>query len=426
MRFGWPKVKQFCIQYRKIILFCAIAAFVLPEVTVYFHRGGRGADIGGYIRAGDDALHLRNLYRHSAPGKNNTWPPFFSFFAIPLALSKQWLGLPITKELWYFFNFFCLIALMKIWASFLQGSAPKLVSDKKPDFTSPIMFVPFFALLSPFVKNYFMLQINVFILFILTLCIYFHRKGKGIPAGICIGFAASLKALPGFFVIYFALRKQWKVVAAAVVSGIAFTLMPLLFYGVEGYISLITTWLDISLNQPLVVGYDTHSNQSIYAFWERLLAHQLNLVSVENKVIGTAAKFSGLAVMITTMVFFLRKPYDRHSYRALIEFSAGIIIMMLLSPIAWGHYWVLLYPAAFLTLSLPLMFSYKPPNKAFWYLTGIWIGLIEIPYLTGMMGERFFKKFSVFTLSALLLLVLLVIVHRYVLPEIPLVREKEK
>src|SRR5512133_339935 len=141
-------VVAFCKKHARIILYIALLAIILPEITVYFHKPARGADIFGYLAAGHDALALNDLYANSAPGKNNTWPPFFSFFISPLALISDFAGIPFTKIFWYFVNFTALILSMKIISIFLYEKNPSLFKHSTFSFTSDTVFVPALLFLS--------------------------------------------------------------------------------------------------------------------------------------------------------------------------------------------------------------------------------------------------------------------------------------
>jgi hypothetical protein len=79
---------NFCQKYRKLIFYIALAAIVLPEVTVYFYRPNRGFDIYGYLSAGNDALRLENLYRISEPAKTIPGLHFFFFLYSTCSFSK--------------------------------------------------------------------------------------------------------------------------------------------------------------------------------------------------------------------------------------------------------------------------------------------------------------------------------------------------
>lgn len=406
-------VARFFKKFRKVFFFVVLAGVVLPDVAVYFHKQNRGHDINGYISAGKDALNLENLYRISAPGKNNTWPPFFSFFSIPLAISQNLLGLPVTKELWYLVNFISFIATMQIISLLLYKKKASFFPDNSGfDFTSDLIFVPFFLILPGFVYNFFMLQINMLVLFLAIAGYYLHTKEKDWSAGFFFGLAAAIKAYPGLFLIYFLLRKQWKVAGSTILWGIGFTILPVLFYGFEGYCNLMMEWISISFLKPFIIGYQSWNNQSLYAFWERLLAHQLHITEPASVIIKTANYSSIIAISITVFSFLLRSPYRKSSVSGFIEFSAVCIMMMLFPPIAWRHYWVLLLPA---TASVYYCLRKIPQDVSapVKYLFTTYIILIGIPYLASKSAIAVFLKMnSNYTFSALVLLAALIILHR--------------
>ena len=399
------KFVSFCKKYRIIIFWIAVASFVLPEVTVYFQRSARGGDINGYISAGQNALQLGDLYKDSAPGKNNTWPPFFSFFAVPLALSEKYIGLPLTKEWWYFVNFICLIAAMKIWIMLLYTRKPSFIPNGKFDFTSDLVFVPFLMILPAMVYNFFMLQINVFILFLLSAGFYLHTKDKKAASGLLFGLAGAIKAYPGIFAIYFLLRKQWKTAFSTIVSGILFTLSPIIFYGVDRYLKLMESWLSLSFGKPFIVGYIRHNNQSLYAFWERLLAHQLSITQPASVLIKAMTYSSILAIFATIVIIICRRRYRAGSFDSLIEIAIFCIMMIIFAPIAWIHYWVLLFPASaiiyFSIRTRPAIFK-----GSFKYLFITSILLMQIPYITDKTQiADFLKAYSAYTIAAVLMIV---------------------
>jgi hypothetical protein len=407
------RIKQLIIRHRFLILLVFTLAFVLPEVSVYFNRPGRGADISGYLHAGSDALHAAPLYQYSQPGKNNTWPPFFSFFVIPLSLSAKNLGMPLTKELWYFFNFLCLIAVIQLWTEMLYGSRPRFYFRGSFDFSSPRVFVPFLLLLPPFVNNFFMLQINVFILFLVSLGLYSLIKNRNLSAGLCFGLAAALKAFPVIVLLYLLLRRRWKTAAFMAASCLLFSLLPIMTYGVDSFSGLIRQWLSISLLQPLIIDNRGHNNQSLYAMWYRLLVYWLQSAGPGSMLLKITTLGSSAALLIVSMMVFVRKKFSARSPSAIMEFAALCIMMNLFSPIAWVHHFVFIYPAMAVVWWAynkgPLFFK----KNVYTYGFSVWSVLILLPYVFTKFIGTLFKACSNYTLASLLLLFwLLVMVVR--------------
>lgn len=404
---------NFCKKYRIPIFYILLAAIVLPDVTMYFHKPNRGGDFHGYLTAGHDALKLEDLYRFSAPGSNNTWPPFFSFFSIPFAISEDLIGLPFTKELWYLLNFSAFVAAASMIMFLIHKKKPTFFPGKsKFDFTSDLIFVPFFLILPAFVHNFFMLQINSLILFfIISGCLFFIR-GKEWKAGFFFGLAASIKAYPGLFLIYFLLRKQWKTAGAIILWAVAFTLSPMLFYGFEQYIYLMKEWLSISFLKPLIVGYHSSANQSLYAFWERLLAHQLHVAVPASGLIKIANLVSILSVMIIVFSSIVRFPLKKTSITIVVEISIICTMMILFSPIAWRHYWILLLPAT-TTIYYCIRKIPQVVTPLIRTLFIAYIILIGVPYfLSGTFIANFLRIYSCYTFAGLIIIQMLILLHK--------------
>jgi hypothetical protein len=403
------RIKQLFTRNRSLILIVLTLAFVLPEVTVYFSRPARGADIFGYLGAGSDALKKAPLFEHSRPGKNNTWPPLFSFFVVPLSLSAEHLGIPVTKELWYFFNFLCLIGVLQLWSEMLYGSRPKFVAPARFDFSSPKVFVPFLLLLPPFVNNFFMLQINVFILFLVSLGFFCLTKKHPVAAGLCLGLAAALKAFPAIILLYLLVKREWKTSVSMTLAGLLLSLLPATSCGIDSFIVLFRQWLSISLFQPLIIDNGGLNNQSLYAMWYRLLVYQGHCVEPTSLAFKIITVGSIVMIITASMLVFARKKLDADSPSMLIEGAAVCIMMNLFSPIAWIHHFVFLYPAVAVAWwgygKGPVFFKKNV------YRHGLiaWSVLILLPYVFTKMIGTLFKACSNYTLSALLLLLFLLV-----------------
>ena len=398
----------FAKKHRKTILILIVLAVVLPEVSVYFFRPGRGADIHGYIQAGQDALALKNLYLDSTSGRHNTWPPFFSIICMPLALLDRYLGLPPTKEIWYFFNFFLLIAASKMWMSLLVGERPKFISDEKLDFTSDIVFVPLLIILPAVINNFYWLQINPLILFLVIYGYYFYRKNSFFVGGIFFALAASLKAFPVLILFYFIIRRRWKIAMWMVIFGLVFTISPILFYGVSDFLEMFGKWLTISFRQHFVV-WHYHDNQSLYAMWERYLFLFLKVTQPASLLIHVFYWASVLILLFMTVMVFLKADYQEHSWRAAFEFSSICILMIIFPPIGWRHYFIFLYPAVATTYLFLKRHSFLFGIKSIKILFIVSITALVLPYFLGKHIAYLLRMANNWTWAAIFLNALILI-----------------
>jgi hypothetical protein len=393
------------------VLFVVLAAIVLPQVTVYFARDSRGADINGYIAAGEAALRLDNLYANSSFAHNNTWPPFFSFAVIPLAWSARALGKPWTKELWYAFNFLCLVGAILLWSRLLLKTPVSFVSRTRTDFTDPRVFWPVVFVLPGIISNFFMLQINACILLLVTLGLYLFTRRRLWQGALFIALAASMKVVPGLLLVYFLLRRQWRFGAWMAFWGALFTLSPAIAYGTDAFAKLFTSWLSISSPAHAIIGYGKANNQSLYAATERLLAHQLGIVPAGSTVISIVAGLTGLALLAGSLAVFMRRKYECGTAAALLEFSSMCLLMVLLSPIAWGHYWVLAYPASATVFIVLCANPQYRRIRTIRYLMVAWIALLLLPFIAGGSVGFWFRRFSSSTWSAITLNALVLALH---------------
>lgn len=281
------------------------------------------------------------------------------------------------------------------------------------DFTSDRIFVPFFLVLPAFIATFYWLQINMLLLLLIISGLFFYNNQKEWKAGFFFGLAASIKAYPGLFLIYFLLRKQWKAAIATLLWSIAFTVSPMLFYGFEKFTVLMTEWISMSLFKPLGPDYVSTYNQSLYAFWERLLVHQLYIVETAPSRLINIANYCSIALIaIFSFSSILKVPHKRGSVSGMIEFSIICVMMIMFPPIAWRHYWVLLLPA---TVSIYYCMRMIPgvTTPLVRYLLFIYVILMGIPYFFSRtpVGE-FFKFYSCYTIAALAILAILLILHR--------------
>ena len=171
-------------------------------------------------------------------------------------------------------------------------------------------------------------------------------------------------------------------------------------------------WISMSLLNPLEPGLGTY-NQSLYAFWERLLVNQLRIVETAPSHLISIANYCSIA-LIAIIVFssILNFPHKRASISAMIEYSIICVMMILFPPVAWRHYWVLLLPA---TVSIYYCMRMTPGiiTPLVRYLLSMYVFFLGIPYLFSKtpIGELF-KYYSCYTIAALVILAVLIILHR--------------
>jgi hypothetical protein len=184
-------------------------------------------------------------------------------------------------------------------------------------------------------------QLSVLLTFLLLASLLALRKDRKILAGVLIGLSVAIKIITWPLIIFFALKKDWKTLLASVITVISLNLVPLAILGLK---SMMEYYLQISM-QVSAVYHGFLKNYSLWSIGYRLFEGSgsvgkdlisapplVNLPSIAPWVsAGLAAAFliAGLIMAIRVM--------DME-----IAFSIIICVIVLVSPITWDHYYVML------------------------------------------------------------------------------------
>ena len=106
-----------------------------------------------------------------------------------------------------------------------------------------------------------------------------------------------------------------------------------------------------------------------------------------------------LALVAALVVILVRTPRRASAVRA--ELAAVTVLAVLLSPIAWDHYWTLMFPA-FLILydSRDQRLLGRAGGYAFWSAAVLTTGLS--PLTLGRSGFNLARDWSVYTIAAVI------------------------
>ncbi|MGH7245831.1 MAG: glycosyltransferase 87 family protein, partial [Candidatus Levyibacteriota bacterium] len=167
---------------------------------------------------------------------------------------------------------------------------------------------------------------------LLLLTFYLYQKNRQISSGIIFAFAMLLKPIFGFFLLFFFLKNQWKLVFISIGAGLTiFLIFSLLFpqkqFGTEYYVFSFVPHL---LNPS---GREIYYNQGIIGFVARLMPNLFLRVGVD-------ALYS---VLLLTFLYLERK--KQHNY----VFSLFLISLVLIDTLSWQHHFVfLIFPFLFI------------------------------------------------------------------------------
>ncbi|MCK9375637.1 MAG: DUF2029 domain-containing protein [Syntrophobacterales bacterium] len=184
-------------------------------------------------------------------------------------------------------------------------------------------------------------QFSFILLLLITLGWLAARSGKDKMAGIYLGLAMSLKIFMGLFLIFFLIRRRWRLLSWFVSIFIILSLLPLLIMGIDTYKDYLSILSGITW-------YATSWNASFMGFFTRLFGGSENLPLINRPDVALAlTRICSLTFLCGLgWVAWPREPTASPDQFDL-GFSLTIVGMFLLSPLGWMYYFpALIIPAA--------------------------------------------------------------------------------
>jgi alpha-1,2-mannosyltransferase len=195
------------------------------------------------------------------------------------------------------------------------------------------------AVAAPLHRNFEDLNLNAVLLALLIAAAGDLGRGRDDGgekrAGTWIGVATALKLFPVIWLGYLAYRRYWRGLAIGIAVAAGLTVAPLLRYGIVGAFDAMRDWL---VHSEPAAWTQLGSNQSLSA-----LATRLHLGGAGRAVLDLACVALGVVA--------LRRP---NVVDAAFEGMAVVgLVAVLVSPLAWVHYFVFALPAWIVALHLP-------------------------------------------------------------------------
>jgi hypothetical protein len=359
-----------------VAIVLALAVFAAVNLGNALHKGG---DFLVFVEAGQRLIDGRAIYDASGPGQGVIGPPFQALFFVPFAAIAR-ASLPASRIAWYVLNFAALIAGMSWWSRAV-GASP---SARQAGTSAPVLLAAI-AIVLPAQTNFEHQNMNALLLAVTGAGAWGLQSGRPIRGGVLIGVAAALKAFPGLLIVYLAIRRKWTACFAAGACAAALTIVPGLRYGAAGSVPLVRAWLGVNADGGWPVRLQ---NQSIYAAIHRAAPADLAALLV---VIATV-----LIVGVMVGVALTRPAGSPVTGR---ELGLALAVSVLVSPIAWDHYWVLMFP-----LFVALAAAASVPAKAAFVVAALLVSGVT-PLVIGAGGFDLARMWSASTIGGLVLVV---------------------
>ena len=294
----------------------------------------KGGDFQVLLEAGRRVMTGEPLYTSSRPGPVLTWPPFMGLAFVPLAALDSMSPLA-TRLAWYAIGLLCVWLGTRFWARAYLGKE----ADGPSSTWDPVV-LPLLCIIFPLQTNFEHQNVNPLLLLLLGGSALALSRARETRGGVLVGTAVALKAFPALLIPYFLYRRLWRAAAVAVTTAAILTWLALARYGRDGA-TQFAAWLDISSGDWPARG----NNQSLIAAVYRALSgfdSPSPVIPGDSLTIALAA-FVGIMLVVLFVVSTRRQP--RASGVIARELAIVTALAVLLSPVAWDHYWVLLFPA---------------------------------------------------------------------------------
>ena len=381
------------MSWTRLLALLAILFAVLTTINAL----NKGGDAAVFFEGGRRLLHAEPLYAGSSAADGFIGPPFQAMFFAPFAVASPILA----RILWHALNLACFG--LGVWLSLktLDAARDRAGQPRAP--WLPMLFAPLAAILLPALTNFEHQNMNALLLALIAAATWQLTLGFATAAGILVGIATALKVFPAFLILYFVARRYWTAAIAAIVSTIVLSIAPLAIYG-AGFTDLVKKFWRLGNSGWPIRG----NNQSLIAALDRMT---LGLVPTPVSAAGVreaadaplaSALFAVLAlVLVGTFVVTIAKTPRRPSSIPR-EMAMATILAILLSPIAWDHYWTMMLPA-FLVAYVAARERRRGSavRYAFWSAAILTTGFS--PMTLGGAGFNFVRERSAYTIAAIIL-----------------------
>ena len=310
----------------------------------------------------------RNL--RQKPGTTMTWnvnvhPPTAVLLAIPL----QGLDYDAAMTVW---NVLSLVAILlsvvvTAWAGGLRWSVWGWMG-----LAAGLLWF------DPLHQQFLQGQLTATLLLLMTLSWAAARRGRDSWAGVCLGLATAIKLFPGFLVLWLIGRRKWSGVATWAATVVVVTGLTAVVLGPQTYFDYLQNVLPEAARWR-----GATSNASLPGLWCKLFAPTgyhgpsealgdsppVALVGTVLSVILVTALVVWRSLVSSSPMTGARGPESDRAW------CLALCGMLLVSPVSWDHYFLLLLPA-FLLL--------RHESLSHWEALLYWGGLVvfALPMLT--------------------------------------------
>ncbi|MFZ5932984.1 MAG: glycosyltransferase family 87 protein [Patescibacteria group bacterium] len=308
-----------------------------------------------------DLLVGKNPYLNPEIFTGLGYPPHTLIFYVPLAL----LPYEIAQVLFILFSFASIVAVVFL--------SLKISFEKIPWVYFLIAF-PLSLLSFPTKFTLGMGQNNATAFLFLLISFFFYGKGGKKLSGVLLGLSAGLKPILGFFLLFFLVKKEWKILLSAISTLLVLAIITIFLPDINLYGFYFQKVVPPLLNPR---GSEIYYNQGLLGFISRL---NENLSLRRSLWELTSIALVSLTLLLTS------KRGDKK-----LQFSLFVLALPLIDKLSWQHHFV------WLILPFVVLASYAVKIRKLWF----W-GLLIAAYLLASWNFKNPELFQEFPKSLLL------------------------
>jgi len=329
-----------------------------------------GADLETHLPHVERLLHRAPPYAEPA-AVGLWWPPFALLTLTPFALLAR-LSVPLAKGAFAF-----------VGVAFLAWTLLRFGHVKGTHLALALT-----AVSVPLETNFEWLNWNTVILALVVAAALDLSRRRDTRAGVWLGLATALKVFPALLLVFAAYRRRWGAAATGAGVALAVSALALLPLGFSGAIASGHDWLTQSATGSWVV---VRRNQSLPALlgrtdWSHEWIVAMNVV----------------LFAVTALVLWRSSPH----YDLAHDLGIVLLVAVVVSPIAWIHYYFLAFPAWIAAVSRP------PMGRPGWVrvaLIAAGIAMSGLLTVWSYPSRVYFQMHSLFAWGALVLLAVLLL-----------------
>ena len=207
-------------------------------------------------------------------------------------------------------------------------------------------------------------QVNAYLLLLITLGFYYYSKNQDVRSGVALCLATIFKITPALLILYFLLKKRWKILLAA---GVVFITLSL---AAELRLNQGINWMywRYIANDVSAQGGSVYRDQSINAFiaetrlieniWENYLEKMQLPSKINERSLNALLSYALTGVLALFVLWRSWRDRVANKKLVLLEYSLLIMVAVLGSGLTWfHHYTMLLFP---FSVALLLLFELPP------------------------------------------------------------------